>query len=145
MHDLAQEPIAFPLAVSPCGIEKIAAKIDSQLHGSERFPIIRPGPSTHTPQPVSDLAYFEIRPSQLAILHDFVLTENSAEPASRPPKRHAVFLIAAIKIIAHATGPLRCLMNPDYRTAEEFPMKSNIPYTPSPGKNVPPGASEERL
>jgi hypothetical protein len=61
------------------------------------------------------------------------------------PHRHAIFLIAVIKIIAAAADSGRCLMELSHKSVEVSAMKSNLPFAPPPRKNVPASAGEERL
>src|SRR5580698_2896653 len=68
-QNLAQQTIAFPVAVGPCGIEKIAAEIDRQLQGLQRLAIFRAAPATHAPQSVGNVTYFETGTAELAVFH----------------------------------------------------------------------------
>jgi hypothetical protein len=46
----------------------------------------------------------------------------------------AEFWIGAIEIFAVARGARRCLMKSDHKVKGELPMKSEFPFSPTPGK-----------
>ncbi len=70
IQDLAEQAVALAVAVRPCCIEEIAAEIDGQLQGRERFRVVRTSPAAHAPKSVGDVAHFKTGTAQLAVFHE---------------------------------------------------------------------------
>ena len=69
-HGFAEQAVALAFAISPRGVEKVAARVDGELQGIERLLVVGAAPAAHAPQSIGDVADFESGSAELAIFHE---------------------------------------------------------------------------
>ena len=66
---LAKQPLAMAVPISPGSIEKVAAEVRGSLEGPPRILVIRSRPAGHPPHAVSDFTHLPARPAKRSQAH----------------------------------------------------------------------------